>query len=199
LSFLFSYSFLIIDFSIRMDSENTSVLIPEERIIDKIYLIRSQKVMLDRDLAKLYGLETKVLKQQVKRNIDRFPEDFMFELTKDEFANWRSQFVTSNSDRMGLRYLPMVFTEHGVLMLSSVLNSKKAISVNIQIMRIFTRIRLMFTDTLSIKLEIEEIKKELQNQDKNIEIVFSYLDELITKQEDQIPRKRIGFKTNEEN
>ena len=199
MSFLFSYSFLIIDFSIRMDSENTSVLIPEERIIDKIYLIRSQKVMLDRDLAKLYGLETKVLKQQVKRNIDRFPEDFMFELTKDEFANWRSQFVTSNSDRMGLRYLPMVFTEHGVLMLSSVLNSKKAISVNIQIMRIFTRIRLMFTDTLSIKLEIEEIKKKLQNQDKNIEIVFSYLDELITKQKTPAPRKQIGFKTNEKN
>ena len=177
-----------------MAIENTSVLIPEERIIDKIYLIRSQKVMLDRDLAKLYGLETKVLKQQVKRNIDRFPEDFMFELTKDEFANWRSQFVTSNSERMGLRYLPMVFTEHGVLMLSSVLNSKKAISVNIQIMRIFTRVRQMLTDTLSMKLEIEEIKKKLQNQDKNIEIVFSYLDELIIKQEDQIPRKRIGFK-----
>jgi hypothetical protein len=177
-----------------MANENISVLIPEERIIDKIYLIRGQKVMLDRDLAKLYGLETKVLKQQVKRNIERFPDDFMFELTKDEFANWRSQFVTSNSDRMGLRYVPMVFTEHGVLMLSSVLNSKQAISVNIQIMRIFTRIRQMLTDTLSLKLEIEDIKKKLQNQDKNIEIVFSYLDELITKQEDTTPRKRIGFK-----
>lgn len=180
-----------------MAIENTSVLIPEERIMDKIYLIRSQKVMLDRDLARLYGLETKVLKQQVRRNIDRFPKDFMFELTKDEFANWRSQFVTSNSDRMGLRYIPMVFTEHGVLMLSSVLNSKKAISVNIQIMRIFTRIRQMFSDTLSLKLEIEDIKKKLQNQDKNIEVVFSYLDELINKEEEQIPRKRIGFKVGE--
>jgi hypothetical protein len=93
-----------------MATEITITLIPEERIIDKIYLIRGQKVMLDRDLAKLYGLETKVLKQQVKRNLDRFPDDFMFELTKDEFANWRSQIVTSNSDRMGLRHLPMVFT-----------------------------------------------------------------------------------------
>jgi hypothetical protein len=155
--------------------------------------------MLDRDLADLYGVETKRLKEAVKRNLFRFPEDFMSELTKEEFANWRLQFATSNFDRMGLRYLPMVFTEHGVLMLSSVLNSKKAIGVNIQIMRIFTRIRQMFTDTLSIKLEIEEIKKKLQNQDKNIEIVFSYLDELMTKQEDQTPRKRIGFKTNDKN
>jgi len=180
-----------------MVTENTSVLIPDERIIDKIYLIRGQKVMLDRDLADLYGVETKRLKEAVKRNLFRFPEDFMFELTKEEFANWRSQFATSNSDRMGLRYLPMVFTEHGVLMLSSVLNSKKAISVNIQIMRIFTRIRQMFSDTLSLKLEIEDIKKKLQNQDKNIEVVFSYLDELINKEEEQIPRKRIGFKVGE--
>ena len=153
--------------------------------------------MLDRDLAELYGVETRVLKQQVKRNLYRFPEDFMFELTKDEFENWRSQIVTSNSDRMGLRYSPMAFTEHGVLMLSSVLNSKQAISVNIQIMRIFARVRQMLADTLGMKLEIEEIKKKLQNQDKNIELVFSYLDELITKQENPAPRKRIGFITDD--
>ncbi len=180
-----------------MTTETTTVLIPDERIIDKIYLIREQKVMLDRDLAELYGVETKVLKQQVKRNLDRFPSDFMFELTKEEFTNWRSQFVTSNSDRMGLRYSPMAFSEHGVLMLSSVLNSKKAINVNIQIMRIFTRIRQMLNDNLSIKLEIEDIRKKLQNQDKNIELVFSYLDELITKQENPTPRKRIGYKVND--
>lgn len=149
--------------------------------------------MLDRDLAELYGVETKRLKESVKRNLFRFPEDFMFELTKEEFENWRTQFATSNSDKMGLRYSPMVFTEHGVLMLSSVLNSKKAISVNIQIMRIFTRIRQMLFDTQSIKMEIEEIKKKLQNQDKNIELVFDYLDELITKQEDTTPRKHIRF------
>ena len=87
-----------------MTTENTSVLIPDERIMDKIFLIRDQKVMLDRDLAELYSLDTKVLKQQVRRNLNRFPDDFMFELTKEEFENWRSQFVTSNSDRMGLRY-----------------------------------------------------------------------------------------------
>ena len=108
-----------------------------------------------------------------------------------------SQIATSNSDRMGLRYTPMVFTEHGVLMLSSVLNSKKAISINIQIMRIFTRIRQMRTDALSLNLEMEEIKKKLRNQDKNIELVFSYLDELITKLQNKIPRNRIGFKANE--
>jgi S-adenosylmethionine synthetase len=137
------------------------------------------------------------LKEAVKRNLFRFPEDFMFELTNEEFTNWRSQIATSNSDRMGLRYTPMVFTEHGVLMLSSVLNSKKAISINIQIMRIFTRIRQMRTDALSLNLEMEEIKKKLRNQDKNIELVFSYLDELITKQQNKIPRNRIGFKANE--
>ena len=155
-----------------MPNENTPALIPKERIITKIYFLQNQKVMLDRDLAELYGVETKRLKESVKRNLFRFPEDFMFELTKEEFENWRTQFATSNSDRMGLRYAPMAFTEHGVLMLSSVLNSKQAISVNIQIMRIFTRVREMLADTLGIKLEIEEIKKKLQNQDKNIELVF---------------------------
>ena len=177
-----------------MATQTTNSLIPDERIVDKIYLIRDQKVMLDRDLAELYGVETKRLKEAVKRNLFRFPEDFMFELTKEEFDNWRTQFATSNSDRMGLRYSPMVFTEHGVLMLSSVLNSKKGIAVNIQIMRIFTRIRQMLTDTLGLKLEIEDIKNKVQNQDKNIELVFSYLDELINKQEEQPPRKRIGYK-----
>jgi hypothetical protein len=179
-----------------MNVKNTSLLIPDERIMDKIYLIRGQKVMLDRDLAELYGIETKRLKEAVKRTLFRFPEDFMFELTKEEFSNWRTQFATSNSDKMGLRYSPMVFTEHGVLMLSSVLNSPKAINVNIQIMRIFIRFRQMLTDTLSLKLEIEEIKKKLQNQDKNIELVFSYLDELITRQEERAPRRRIGFRIN---
>jgi hypothetical protein len=170
-----------------MAEESKLISVADDQIISKKYLIRDQKVMLDRDLAELYGVETRRLKEAVKRK-----------LTKEEFANWRSQFATSNSDRMGLRYSPMVFSEHGVLMLSSVLNSKKAISVNIQIMRIFTRIRQMLTDTLSLKLEIEDIKKKLQNQDKNIEVVFSYLDELITRQDEKIPRKRIGFKTDDQ-
>ncbi len=110
---------------------NNKVAVPEEIIMNKIYLVRNQKVMLDRDLAELYGVETKVLKQAVKRNIERFPDDFMFEMTKEEFVNWRSQFVTSNSDRMGLRYAPFCFTEQGVTMLSCVLNSQRAIQLNI--------------------------------------------------------------------
>jgi hypothetical protein len=99
--------------------------------------------MIDRDLAELYGVQTKALKQAVRRKIKRFPTDFMFELTKEEFGDWRSQFVTSNRDKMGLRYRPMAFTEQGVAMLSSVLNSDRAIQVNIQIMRAFTQLRQM--------------------------------------------------------
>lgn len=171
-----------------------NLIISEETISDKIYFIRNQKVMLDRDLALLYGIETKRLKEQVKRNVTRFPEDFMFELTKDEFANWRSQFATSNSDKMGLRYAPMAFTEHGVLMLSSVLNSDKAIQTNIQIMRIFTKVRQMLLDTTDLKIDIMQIQKKLENHDKNIELVFSYLDELTEKKEDEKPRRKIGYK-----
>jgi hypothetical protein len=169
-------------------------LLSEETIANKIYFIRNQKVMLDRDLATLYGIETRVLKQAVKRNISRFPEDFMFELTKSEFENWRSQFVISNSDKMGLRYLPMVFTEHGVLMLSSVLKSDKAIQVNIQIMRIFAKVRQMLLDTTDLKIDILQIKKKLENHDKNIELVFSYLDELTEKKENEPKRTTIGYK-----
>ena len=110
--------------------DKTKSLIPQETIENKILLIRDQKVMLDRDLAKLYGVATKVLKQAVKRNIERFPGDFMFQLSKKEFEDWRSQFVTSNSgDKMGLRYRPYAFTQEGAAMLSSVLRSKRAIQV----------------------------------------------------------------------
>ncbi len=149
--------------------------------------------MFDKDLAELYGVSTSNLNKAVKRNINRFPDDFMFQLNKEEYEILRFQFGTSSWG--GTRSLPYAFTEQGVAMLSGILNSDRAISVNIQIMRIFTRIRQMLTDTLSLKLEIEEIKKKLQNQDKNIELVFSYLDELIIKQESTPPRKRIGYKT----
>jgi len=176
------------------EEKNNNLMLPDEIIMNKIYLIRDQKVMIDRDLAELYGVETKVLKQQVKRNIERFPGDFMFELTKGEFDNLRSQFVTSSWG--GARYLPMVFTEQGVAMLSSVLRSQQAIRVNIQIMRIFTKIREMLTDNLSLKLDVEEIKKKLANQDKNIELVFNYLDELMEKQANPESRKQIGYKRN---
>lgn len=171
---------------------SNEIAIPDEIISGKIYLIRGQKVMLDNDLAELYTVETKQLKRQVRRNMERFPEDFMFELTQQEFEILRSQFGTSNWG--GTRYMPMAFTEQGVAMLSSVLNSPTAIRVSIQIIRVFTKIREMLTDSLSVKLEIEEIKKKLTNHGKNIELVFNYLDELIDKKENTEPRKKIGYK-----
>ena len=171
-----------------------SLIISEENISNKIYFFRNQKMMLDRDLAELYGIETKRLKEQVKRNISRFPDDFMFELSKEEFGNWRSQIATSNSDKMGLRYTPMAFTEHGVLMLSSILNSDKAIQTNIQIMRIFTKVRQMLLETTEIRLDIAQMQKKLVNHDKNIELVFSYLDEMTEKENNVKPRTKIGYK-----
>lgn len=176
--------------------ENKRLIVPDEIVISKIYYIRDQKVMLDSDLAELYGIETRRLNEQVNRNIDRFPDDFMFRLNEEEFQNLMSQIATSK--RGGRRKLPYVFTEHGVLMLSSVLNSKQAIEVNIQIMRIFTKIRQMLVDNTEIRLEVEKIKNKLDNQDKNMEIVFKYLDELLEKQiKPKPPRKRIGFKPDE--
>ncbi len=175
-----------------LENNNNKLIVPDEIIMSKIYFIRDQKVMLDSDLADLYEVETRRLNEQVKRNITRFPEDFMFKLTDYEFENLKSQIATSSWG--GRRKPPYAFTEHGVLMLSSVLSSKKAIKVNIQIMRIFTKIREMLTDNLSLKLEIEEIKKKLANHDKNIELVFTYLDELIEKRENPKPRPQIGFR-----
>jgi aromatic ring-opening dioxygenase LigB subunit len=172
-----------------------NLIISEETISDKIYFIRNQKVMLDRDLAVLYGIETKRLKEQVKRNFSRFPEDFMFELTETEYNSLRSQIATLKKGRgQHQKYLPSVFTEHGVLMLSSVLNSDKAIQTNIQIMRIFTKVRQMLLDTTEIRLDIAQIQKKLENHDKNIELVFSYLDELTEKEENKKPRTKIGYK-----
>jgi S-adenosylmethionine synthetase len=169
-------------------------IIPDDTVINKIYFIRNQKVMIDRDLAGLYGVETKVFKQAVRRNINRFPEDFMFELSKEEFNNWRSQIVTSNSNKMGLRYAPMAFTEHGVLMLSSVLSSEKAIQTNIQIMRIFTKTRQMLADNADLRIDFEIMKKKIDNQGKNIELVFQYVDELMEKKETTPERQKIGYK-----
>ena len=170
-----------------------TVIITDEIISDKIYLVRYKKVMIDNDLAELYLVETKQLKRQVRRNIERFPEDFMFELTSFEYEILRSQFGTLKQGEHS-KYLPMVFTEQGVAMLSSVLNSPTAIKVSIQIIRVFTKIREVVTDTLNMKLKIEEIKKKISHQSKNIELVFSYLDELIDKQENKTERKKIGYK-----
>ena len=169
------------------------LVVPDEIVLNKIYYLRSQKVMLDSDLAELYGVGTKVLNQAVSRNLKRFPDDFMFQLNEMEWNNLRSQIVTANWSRR--RSLPYVFTEHGVLMLSSVLNSERAVNVNIQVMRIFTRIRNMFIESTDLRYEIEQIKGKLDNNDKNMEVVFGYLDELISKKGlDDRPRKRIWFK-----
>ena len=166
--------------------------IVDELVISKIYVIRGQKVMLDRDLANLYGVETKALKQAVRRNMTRFPPDFMFEMTTDELQNWRSQNVTSNSDKRGLRYAPFCFTEQGVAMLSSVLNSETAIQVNIQIVRIFTHMREMVLGHKDILLHLEKLERKLSGHDNDIRRIFNYLKQLLTTP--STPRRRIGFK-----
>ena len=139
------------------------IVLSEELISNKIYFIRNQKVMLDVDLSELYNIETRRLNEQVKRNSSRFPADFMFHLTENEFQNLKSQFATSSWG--GTRKLPYAFTEHGVLMLSSVLKSDKAIQTNIQIMRIFSKVRQMLLDTTDLKIDILQIQKKLENHE----------------------------------
>jgi len=175
----------------QMRNPENSLIVPEEILHHKIYLIRNQKVMLDRDLAELYGVETKHLKRQVNRNLERFPEDFMFELTKAENEILRSQFGTSSWG--GNRYFPLAFTEHGILMLSSVLTSSKAIKVNIQIMRLFTKLRQAMIDNTELRLLIEKLTNKTDNNTKNIEVVFQYLDELMEKKIETKSTKQIGF------
>ncbi len=167
-------------------------------IKSKIYTIRADKVMLDYDLAELYGVETRVLKQAVRRNIDRFPDDFMFEMSKEELDNWRSQFVMSNqANRMGLRYAPFAFTEQGVAMLSSVLKSKKAIQVNISIVRAFVTYREHLADYGNLKEQIAKLEKEMNIKFKDIHQALNYLLQKDKVELDQQSRKRIGFKTSE--
>ena len=139
-------------------------LVTTEQITEKIYLIRGTKVMLDRDLATLYRVETKYLKQSVRRNINRFPDDFMFELSKEEFTNLKSQITNANSDKKSLRYAPMVFTEQGVAMLSSVLRSDRAIQVNIQIMRTFTKMRNMIAENEELRRTLEQLKQQVKER-----------------------------------
>ena len=149
--------------------------------------------MLDSDLAELYGVETKRLKEQVKRNIERFPKHYMFELTKEETEISRSHFATLKRGE-NIKYLPFAFTEHGVMMLSNILKSQRAIEVSMRIIDVFIALRETIVNHTEIRLEIEQIKKKLNNYEKNIELVFSYLDELIEKQDNSQPRKKIGFK-----
>ncbi|PUE66262.1 ORF6N domain-containing protein [Arcobacter lacus] len=135
------------------------LIINENNIKDKIHTIRNQQVILDRDLAELYGVETKVLNQAVKRNEARFPNDFMFQLSKEEFENWRSQFVTSNSDKMGLRRPPYAFTEQGVSMLSAVLKSDIAIDISVKIIRAFVEMRKMINSDNALFYKIDFLEK----------------------------------------
>ncbi|WP_036601571.1 ORF6N domain-containing protein [Olivibacter sitiensis] len=166
-------------------------IIPDEVVVNKIYLIREQKVMLDSDLAELYNVTTKRLNEQVRRNMTRFPEDFMFQLKESEWQSLRSQIATSKIGRGGRRTLPYVFTEHGVLMLSSVLNSEQAIQVNIQIMRVYTKIREMLLAHKDVSLRVEQVEKQMIKHDQKIEVLFSYLSKFIEKEDK--PRKKIGY------
>jgi len=175
-----------------------SSLVPQEVIQSKILHLRGQKVMLDRDLAVLYGVETRALNQAVRRNISRFPDDFMFQLTKDEAKFLRSQFVTLKENQH-FRYIPYAFTEQGVAMLSSVLNSERAVQVNIQIMRVFTKMREMFINYQEIKQTLEDMERKYDHQFKINNILFEEIFEEIKKinrllSHVEKPRKEIGFK-----
>ena len=163
--------------------------IPDEVVMNKIHQIRGLKVMLDNDLAELYAVETKVLNQAVKRNSQRFPGDFMFQLSNKEFEILRSQIVTSKGGR---RTQPYAFTEQGVAMLSSVLNSERAVLVNIHIIRVFTRMREMFLTHKDILLKLEKLERSTIQQDTDIKVIFKYLRELLSPPPE--PMRKIGFK-----
>jgi phage regulator Rha-like protein len=170
---------------------NTKALVPPEVIVTKIIFLRGEKVLLDRDLAELYGVETRVLKQAVRRNIKRFPEDFMFELTEDENRALRSQNVTLKRGQHS-KYLPFAFTEQGVAMLSSVLNSERAIEMNIAIMRAFVQLRKMIASNEELARKLDELEEKY---DEQFRIVFDAIRALID--QDEKPRKKIGFEVSE--
>lgn len=178
-----------------MENISEKLSIPDEVLLNKIYLIRGQKVMLDSDLSDLYGVENKRLKEQVRRNSDRFPEDFMFELTKEEYSEIKSHFgITKRGSHS--KYLPFAFTEHGVLMLSTVLNSERAIKVNIQVMRIYVRIREMSILHRDILQRIEGIEGKLSEQDNQFLIIFEYLKQFEEAKKielEQKNRSKIGY------
>ncbi|MBU0488155.1 MAG: ORF6N domain-containing protein [Bacteroidetes bacterium] len=169
--------------------------IPEEVIISKIYHIRGQKVMIDRDLAELYEVETKRLKEQVKRNIDIFPEHFMFELTEEEFRNLRSQIATSSWG--GQRYLPYAFTEHGVLQLANVLRSLRARKMSVRIIEVFIKMRELLSTQKEILHKLEQLQKNDTEQDNKIMLIFEYIKQFEQAKQQQLEqenRKQIGYK-----
>ncbi len=164
----------------KTPSAALQVSIPIEQVERKIHLIRGQKVMLDSDLAELYEVETKVLNQAVKRNLSRFPEDFMFQLTMEETGNLRSQIVTSKTEHGGRRYLPYVFTEQGVAMLSSVLRSERAVQVNIAIMRAFVKLRELMTTHRELSDKITALERKYDAHDEQIRKIFEAIRLLLT-------------------
>jgi phage regulator Rha-like protein len=178
-----------------MAKSTKSIAIAEEAIVSKIYLVRGQKVMLDRDLAELYGVETKRLKEQVNRNIERFPSHFMFELTQKENKNLRSQNATLEQGAYS-KYLSYAFTEHGVLMLSNVLKSGRAIEMSIKIIDVFVKLREMLLTHKDILLKLEQIERKMAGHDEDIRLIFDYLKQLLNPPQE--PRPRIGFRRNDE-
>lgn len=170
-------------------------LIPVERIEQRIFVIRRQKVMLDSHLALLYGVPTKRLNEQVRRNISRFPDDFMFQLTEDEYELLRSQNATSKSGSGGRRYLPLAFTEQGVAMLSTVLNSERAIQVNIAIMRAFVKLREILSTHRDLAQKLEALERKYETHDGQIKSIFEAIRQLMLPPEK--PKRQIGFKVEE--
>ncbi len=164
--------------------------IPQEVIASKILLIRGKKVMLDRDLAELYGVETKQLTRQVRRNTIRFPDDFMFKLTKEEYKVLRCQFGTLKRGQHS-KYVPYAFTEHGILMLSSVLQSERAVQVNIVIMRVFIRFREILSNHKELAQRIRQLEKKMENKDKEIQAIFEAIRQLMF--EPKKKDRKIGF------
>ncbi len=175
-----------------------NLIIREENIASVIYLIRGEKVMLDMDLAALYGVSTKRMKEAVRRNIERFPDDFMFELTKVEYDNWSVQFESSNIGRGGTRYLPFAFTEQGVAMLSGVLKSEQAVAVNIAIMRTFVQMRKFMLSNIELNQRVEKLEhlifEHLHEYSDEIKDIYEALTQLMQDKEEKEPRRSIGFK-----
>ncbi|MDN3656634.1 ORF6N domain-containing protein [Ferruginibacter paludis] len=174
-----------------MAKPKSLTVIAEEKIVNQIHLIRGQKVMLDSDLAALYGVETKRLKEQVNRNLSRFPKHYMFELTKEEYDNLRSQIATLKQGGH-TKYLPYAFTEHGILMLANVLKSARAIEMSIKVIDVFVKLREMLLTHTDILLKLELLEKQVVKNSGEIQTIFSVLKQLLNPPRE--PRRRIGFK-----
>lgn len=176
-----------------MRKSTRTIAIADEVVMNKIYSVRNQKVMLDRDLAELYGVQAIRLREQVKRNLQRFPENFMFQLTEKEVGDMVSQNAIPSKRHLG-GSLPFAFTEHGVLMLASVLKSEKAMQVSIRVIEIFVKMREMLSTHKDILLQLQKMEKKLTSHDEDIQLIFEYLKRLLTAPKE--PRPVVGFKRN---